>query len=52
LAARRLTESRETGAQVMVTTCPHALQHLNDVSKRGGGSMATIDLAELAAEHL
>ncbi len=51
LAARRLTEGRETGAQVMVTTCPHALAHLNEVANRSG-AMQTIDLAELAAEHL
>jgi Fe-S oxidoreductase len=51
LAARRLTEGRETGAQLMVTTCPHALDHLNEVAKRSRG-LQTIDLAELAAEHL
>ena len=51
LAARRLTEGRETGASLMVTTCPHALHHLNDVAKKGRG-LETIDLAELAAEHL
>ncbi|MBI4415773.1 MAG: hypothetical protein HY557_02165, partial [Euryarchaeota archaeon] len=51
LAARRLAEGRETGAQVMVTTCPHALAHLNEVANRSG-AMQTIDLAELAAEHL
>ena len=51
LAARRLTEGRETGATQMVTTCPHALEHLNDVANKSRG-LTTIDLAELAAEHL
>jgi len=51
LAARRQQEAQETGAQVIVTTCPHALAHLNDVAKRGRG-IETIDLSELAAEHL
>lgn len=51
LAARRQTEARETGAQTMVTTCPHALAHLNEVARKGRGT-ETIDLAELAAEHL
>ena len=51
LAARRHGEARDTGASVMVTTCPHALAHLNDVGKRSRG-MPVVDLAELAAEHL
>ena len=51
LAARRQGEAREAGAQVMVTTCPHALAHLNDVAKKGRG-IETVDLAEMAAEHL
>jgi len=51
LAARRQTEARDTAAQAIVTTCPHALAHMNDVSKKARG-METVDLAELAAEHL
>jgi len=51
LAARRHGEARDTGASVMVTTCPHALAHMNDVGKRSRG-MPVVDLAELAAEHL
>ncbi len=51
LAARRHTEARDTGAQVIVTTCPHALLHMNEVGKKGRGT-ETIDLAELAAERL
>lgn len=51
LAARRQQEARETGAQVIVTTCPHALAHMNEVAKKGRG-LETIDLVELAAEHL
>ena len=51
LAARRQQEAREAGAQVMVTTCPHALAHLNEVARKGRG-METVDLAELAADHL
>ncbi len=51
LAARRQQEAREAGAGSIVTTCPHALAHLNEVAKKGRG-MPTVDLAELAAEHL
>ena len=51
LAARRSGEAREAGAQVMVTTCPHALGHMNEVARKGRAP-ETIDLAELAAEHL
>ena len=51
LAARRLAEGRESAAQVIVTTCPHALAHLNEVATKSG-ALQTVDLAELAAEHL
>ena len=50
LAARRQAEARDVGAGVMVTTCPHALAHLNEVKR--GRAVDTVDLAELAAEHL
>src|SRR3990170_2643720 len=51
LAARRMGEARDTGAHLMVTTCPHARTHCAEVAGKGRG-IETIDLAELAAEHL
>ncbi|TLZ53191.1 MAG: (Fe-S)-binding protein [Methanobacteriota archaeon] len=50
LAARRQAEARDVGAQLMVTTCPRALAHMNEVKR--GRALDVVDLAELAAEHL
>jgi Fe-S oxidoreductase len=48
----RVQEAVETGADVLVTACPHCITCLEDSLKQSGSAMRVMDLAELAAAAL
>lgn len=52
VAVRRLEDAADTGSNLLVTTCPHAEQHLEKISKRGNAGINIVDLAELIAQAL
>jgi len=52
LGAQRLQEARETGAEALVTGDAHTEVHLNDVARRLGRPMTTLDLVEILADAL
>lgn len=52
LAAKRLQEAKETGAEAIVTGDAHTEVHLNQVAQRLGRSMATLDIVEILADAL
>ncbi|MEE8346240.1 MAG: (Fe-S)-binding protein, partial [Dehalococcoidia bacterium] len=51
-AGLRVTEALETGAEVLVTACPHCIACLEDSVKLSGQELRVMDLAELAAGAL
>jgi Fe-S oxidoreductase len=54
ISAARAGMARETGAQVLVSSCPFCLAMLEDGVKTGGheGRLVTRDLAEVVAERI
>jgi len=52
LAAKRLQEAKETGAEAIVTGDAHTEVHLNEVSKKLGRGLETFDLVEILAQAL
>ena len=46
-AAQRIHEAEETGAEVIVTACPGCAHVLSEAIRNEGGTLKTIDLAEL-----
>lgn len=52
IANRRLMEAQDAGAETIVTACPFAEAHFEEVAQRRGSRIKVLDLAELAAEHL
>jgi Fe-S oxidoreductase len=53
LRRRRLDQVVETGADVLVTTCPKCIAHLVCMQDEGGhGSFRIMDLTEFMADHL
>jgi Fe-S oxidoreductase len=48
----RVAQARETGANVLATTCPHCIACLEDSAKLGGLSLRTLDVAEIVAGAL
>lgn len=48
----RVQEAAETGADVLVTACPHCIACLEDSLKQSGSAMRVMDVAELAAAAL
>jgi Fe-S oxidoreductase len=51
-AGLRVTEALETGAEALVTACPHCIACLEDSVKLSGQELRVMDLAELAADAL
>jgi Fe-S oxidoreductase len=45
----RVHEAMDTGAEIMVTACPHCIACLEDGVKLSGRDLRVMDLAELAA---
>ena len=52
LAARRLQEAKETGAEAIVTADAHTEVHLNAVAQKLGRGMPTLDIVEVLADAL
>lgn len=52
LAQRRLQEAKEVGAETVATSCPFALEHMQDVSQRTGKPIDILDFVELVASAL
>ncbi len=52
IARRRLEEAMRSGAEVLATTCPHAIEHMSDVARRANVPVETKDLVELIAEAI
>lgn len=52
IARRRLAEAVATGAQVLATTCPHAIAHFQEVARRANVPIEIKDLAVLIADAL
>ncbi len=52
LAALRIEEAKNTGAQALVTCCPFCEQNLGDTLKAMGNPLKLYDLVELIAELL
>ncbi len=48
----RVKEALDTGAEVLVTSCPHGIACLEDSVKLSGQEMRVMDLAELAASAI
>ena len=48
----RVQEAAETGADVLVTACPHCIACLEDSLKQSGSRIRVMDVAELAAAAL
>ena len=52
VAQRRLDAAEDTGASSLVTTCPHAQLHFDDVASRRNMNLSIVDLAEMLANAL
>ncbi|TLZ72636.1 MAG: (Fe-S)-binding protein [Methanobacteriota archaeon] len=52
LGAKRLQAAMDVGAQAVVTTCPHAEMHFEDIAKRQNIPLQTLDIAEVLAQAL
>ncbi len=51
IGARRLEDARRTGAETLVTACPHCLDMFAPAAKAGGNGLAVKDIAEVLAER-
>ena len=52
IGAKRLQSALDLGAQTVITTCPHAEAHFEDVAKRQNIPLRTLDVAEVLAQAL
>ncbi len=52
VGSRRLEDAVETGATSLVTTCPHAERHFEQVAKQRNMHISIVDLAEMIAQAL
>ncbi len=52
IGAKRLQSALDIGAQTLITTCPHAEAHFEDVAKRQNIPLRTLDVAEVLAQAL
>ena len=52
IGAKRLQNALDLGAQTLITTCPHAEAHFEDVAKRQNIPLRTLDVAEVLAQAL
>ena len=52
VAERRLDAAEDTGAPSLVTTCPHAELHFEDVATKRNMALSIVDLAEMLANAL
>jgi len=52
LGSDRLENAIELGAQAIVTTCPHAEMHFEEIARRQNSPLRTLDIAELLAQAL
>src|SRR5438552_3968133 len=52
VAQRRLDAAEDTGAPSLVTTCPHAELHFEDVASKRNMTLSIVDLAEMLANAL
>jgi len=50
IAAKRVKEAVETGAEVIITTCPFCVLNLQQGAKQLGAKIKVMDLSELLAE--
>ena len=48
----RVEEALDSGAEILVTACPHCIACLEDGVKLSGRDLRVMDLAELAASAL
>jgi Fe-S oxidoreductase len=46
-AAERMKEAEASGAEALVTACPHCVQNLAGSDHSGGGGLAVYDVVEL-----
>jgi len=52
VASRRLQAAVDTGAETLVTTCPHAELHFDRIARRRNMQISILDLAEVVAQGL
>ncbi len=52
LGAKRLQAAAEAGGQAVVTTCPHAEMHFDEIVKRENVPIQILDIAEVIAQAL
>ncbi len=52
LGAERIENAVELGAQAIVTTCPHAEMHFEEIAKRQSAPIQILDIAEVLAQAL
>ena len=51
-AIERLMEARTTGAEALITYCPHCEENLGEALKSGGNDMKLYNLLDLVLEAL
>jgi len=52
IGSERLETAVELGAQAIITTCPHAEMHFEEIAKRRNMALQTLDIAEVLAMAL
>ncbi|HYM40138.1 MAG TPA: (Fe-S)-binding protein [Thermoplasmata archaeon] len=52
VGSRRIQDAVATGATALVTTCPHAERHFEQIAKQRNMQMSIVDLAETIAQAL
>ena len=52
VGSRRIEDAVETGATSLVTTCPHAERHFEQVARQRNMKISIVDLAEMIAQAL
>lgn len=52
LGSKRLQNALELGGQALVTTCPHAEMHFEEIQKRENVPVQVLDIAEVLAAAL
>ncbi len=52
IAIERIKEAEETGASILLSSCPFCHRNLNDAIKKSGSKMKMIDIVELLQEQI
>ena len=52
IGVERVEEAIETGAEVIVTTCPFCALNLNEAAKKKGSDLKTVDIVQIALDAL